>query len=330
MKVDAFHYRENQDGQACDFYYNGPEYMLCNTSSKCVRPLVNGEIINDVVIGKGCVNRGPIKTTKLFEPRHCHKRSSQNITRPNIQFRPEGQRLRINCQEHHIVINGVKHGCPNYVFSLMDEGTFTIDDFTYKATRMSLSKTYTPDVPNHLNLHLGLDRREFRSITPDEIEELERKGKKLNTDEISEEVEEDDNILGLPDFSGILDTLHTFIEQIGAYLGIGISLLLLYLFCKPRRLPREVSAPISMSLLLLFVVLSPLMIEAETTTRHIKIQSNAEQTPKKIALLQQKNDRQQMQFMGLSTGLRTVDKSRGALCCCTVLCTSQSKNRMPM
>lgn len=57
MKGDAFTYRAIKDKLICEFKYTGLEYALFNSTSKCVRPLSSDEIINNVVIGRGCLRR---------------------------------------------------------------------------------------------------------------------------------------------------------------------------------------------------------------------------------------------------------------------------------
>lgn len=111
LKADPFTFREKLDGKLCEFHYVGHDYALSNSSSKCVRPLTDSEIIDDVVVGIGCLKR-TLNNTKMYEARNCKKITS-SIKRPAIQLKHDGRKLRINCQEYNITMNGVTMGCPN-------------------------------------------------------------------------------------------------------------------------------------------------------------------------------------------------------------------------
>lgn len=188
MRADPFRYRAVHEEQLCDFMYVGPEYVLFNATSKCVRPLSPDEIINDRVIGKGCRKNKALDGATLYESRHCRKMENKNMTRPAIQMKHDGQRLRINCQEHMIIINASKQGCPNYIFSLEKDETFTIDDYTYIYSKINVTDYYSMEIPERINIHLGIAKTEFKALEASDIEQLEKEGKELNNTIMEESV----------------------------------------------------------------------------------------------------------------------------------------------
>lgn len=78
-----------------------------------------------------------------------------------------------------ITINNTKYGCSNYIFSLETETAFSIDDYTYKYSKIKVTDIYTIDIPDHINLHLGMVRPEIHALGTEEIDELEKKGREL-------------------------------------------------------------------------------------------------------------------------------------------------------
>lgn len=178
----------------------------------------------------------------------------------------------------------MRKSCPNYVFSLIDERTFSIEDLSYTATRASVDKTYSIEIPNHINIHLGVTKEEFRSITAEEVEKLKAEREKLNTDKLTEEVGDNGGLFNLPDF-------HQFITSLGAYIGLIFAERVIFLLCYPSRRRREGTAPtsnLSMGLLIFLALALPILSEVYAYQTHLKIRASAEQATLEIAELQQK------------------------------------------
>lgn len=120
LKADPFSYYAIEDSKVCRFRYIGPEDVLYNHTSRCVKELYAEEISNDIIFSEGCIKRQPIEQLKRFEAQDCHKISRINVTKPRIQFKHNGHHLLINCQGHHIRIGNTTNGCPNFVFAVED------------------------------------------------------------------------------------------------------------------------------------------------------------------------------------------------------------------
>lgn len=288
MKAEAFSYRQIESGQVCDMQYVGPEYVLFNKGQNCVRALSKGEVVDDTVIGRGCMKSNTLKSIELYETANCRKVAGINITRPNVQFLHDGQKLRINCQEHFIYINDQKHACPNYVFSLENQTSFTIDKFSYQYLKTNITSSLLFEVPEHINLHFHASKPEFHALTAEEISELEETGKKKLSDERTDNVTDDD---GWSFFSDIIGIIDSNMKRAGAYLGLAVGAYVLYLICRPlcyRKRPEQTrpSAPTAIPLLVMALLTCPIFVSA-TTTRHLRIHYTAEEASREIANLQQ-------------------------------------------
>lgn len=248
LKAEAFSYREIVDDQVCEFKYIGPEFTIYNFTSQCVRPLYKSKIFDNVYIGKGCRKSESIREKPLYEQYNCRKVSNNTaIIRPKVQFRHDGQKLEINCQEYKIVINNQSIGCPNYVFSLDNEASFSIDNINYQYTRSNITATTSFEIQKHINLHLGIIKSEFQALTADEIAKLEEEGMKAVSAQRTEKVQDSPNWLGLPNFTDIIHNIHSFIDGIGEYVALAFAILVICLLCFPRRRRRErASAPMNM------------------------------------------------------------------------------------
>lgn len=71
LKAEAFNYRAIVDGKVCDHFYIGPPYVLYNASSRCIRPLISNEIVDETVIGRGCRISHALTNVSMFEPLNC-------------------------------------------------------------------------------------------------------------------------------------------------------------------------------------------------------------------------------------------------------------------
>lgn len=108
MRPDPFSYKAVQDGALCTFRYVGPDLLMYNHSAGCVRPLVQSEVSDDLVLSEGCRGHRELEESKMFEPFGCQK---TNLSKPRVQLKFDGQRLLVNCEGHSIIINGQKRGC---------------------------------------------------------------------------------------------------------------------------------------------------------------------------------------------------------------------------
>lgn len=291
LKAEAFNYRAIVDKEICDHFYVGPPYVLFNSSSRCVRPLANDEIVANTVIGKGCRSHAALTNTSLFEPKKCRTLQNLTISQPTIQLKHDGQRLRINCQERKIVINNTQYNCPNYIFSLEAEKPFSIDDYTYKYSTSRISDVYGIEIPDHINLHLGMIKDEFHSLTADEIEDMQKRSKELMKKNLSDQMDGKSEKFEFPDVIGgiskLVTGLHEVINQISGYVVILIIAFICYIMRRGQQ--NRPNAPVNVPLMTMAIILVPMFLCATTAAyRHeIRIQATAEQSTLEIARLQQ-------------------------------------------
>lgn len=303
MKADSFKFREKVGDKLCTFEYVGPEYTLVNTTTKCIRPLMRSEIVDDLVIGTGC-HRRTLNTTTLYEPRNCYKSTSSNFKRMPVQLKHDGVKLRINCQEHSITVNNVKSQCPNFIFSLEHESSFSIDDFSYRYSRTNLSMKESFEIPNHINLHLGTPRREFHALDATDIETLEAHAAKIKAEKLNKEIEDGEestdwlNFSNIGNLSGYIDSLFT---KIGSHIGMISAFFLIYLLCTRRdRNNRIPVAQAGIPLLIVFLSFGTMLVLCENQSHQIRMSLNAEQATKEISILQQRMTNEKCNFWELS------------------------------
>lgn len=200
------------------------------------------------------------------------------MTRPKVQFRFDGAKLRINCQEHQITILGKQQSCPNYVFSVENEKEFSIDDAVYKYERATTGGSFSYEIPNHINVHLGLPKVEVHALTAEQIQEMEKDNKQLSLKLIG--YNEDEKEFDLWDY--IFGGVDNFIRSIGHYIAIAVGIFLLYLIFRPRR---NIVTHLPTGVPLLLII--PLLVYGNQNFTHkIRITSNAIHASKNIEALQ--------------------------------------------
>lgn len=141
LKADAFTYLAIDNGLMCQFRYSGPEYVLYNHTSDCVRPVLKAETIDGIVSTEKCVKRKAMAASKPFEPHDCKRMTLNEMKIPEVQLKHDGTTLRINCQGHTIVMNNRTYECPNHIFNVQDEQMVTIDGFSYRHESSHVSST---------------------------------------------------------------------------------------------------------------------------------------------------------------------------------------------
>lgn len=224
-RADPFTYQEVTDeGLQCLFHYTGPELVLYNITSDCARSLIPEEVSDEIVMMEGCRHRKVLPERKNFEPIDCKPPSRENITRPRIQMKHDGHKLKINCQGHSLTIGNEVKLCPNHIFSVQEETSFVIDGNIYKHTRSTIKKV-TPDfaIPDRLNLQIGASRSEFRALTDTDVKELELSHDNNKLEEIKK------NLLAKEPESDLLSNMFKLSIPIGSYLAWGLAAILIFM-----------------------------------------------------------------------------------------------------
>lgn len=258
LHAEPFTYYAVEDNQYCLFKYSGPEFMMHNQTSECLRPLFADEIVNDIAVGEGCQHRQTFDDTKRFEAHDCHKLSKHNITRPRVQLKHDGMHLRINCQGHNVKIGNLTQGCPNHVFAVKDETSFEIDGFNYKFERSRLvmpAITYEHSVK--INLQLGIAQVRFASLTTEDLHELEVASKKTKATQLKMKLVTDEDDSSIFSTNIIGSFIHEIVKQLGGYVAIAVAFFILYIAiksCQTRRGNHGVAAMVILTLLPLGVL----------------------------------------------------------------------------
>lgn len=178
FKADAFQYQAVEDGKVCTFKYVGPDHIMINSTSDCARPLLAEEMKDSIIMNEGCRLCRAISTGKMYEPTNCKDITELVSSKPRIQIKHDGHRVRINCQRQEIVIGGEKKRCPNHIMTIEDDTVFIIEGLAYKFARSNITKiALNYDIPSRLNAQLGLHRSNFESLTEDDQRELDNMAK---------------------------------------------------------------------------------------------------------------------------------------------------------
>lgn len=183
------------------------------------------DVIDNVVMSEGCISGRTPERSELLETTKCQKLDKATRIKPKVQLKHYGKHWFINCQGHEVIIDKVKHGCPNHIFSLMDNATFIIDRLEYKLERSKVHHQFINfDIPAHININLGASKKEFHSLTAEEIHSLEEKNKAVERDLITSKLSQGQSI-----GTAIGESLDNFIARISGYLALSMAIFLLYL-----------------------------------------------------------------------------------------------------
>lgn len=275
LRADPFSYTGIENNMLCQFVYTGPEFVLYNLTSNCVRPVEKTEIIEDVIITEGCTHKS-VEDKKRYKPTNCHQQDENNLVKPKAQYKHHGRKLLVNCQMHTMISGGVKRACPNYVFSAERDATFLVDDFEFTFFRHSLASSgVSYMIPERINLHLGTAKTEFKSLSANEVEKLENASRAFKDKQATMELTANK---GPSQLDLIQDGTHLLIKSIGPYLSILLTMFILFLVL--RSLCRRPAALVAM----VMFAMGPNMIIC--TDPRIVIKLNAADATMEINALQ--------------------------------------------
>lgn len=235
LKADppSFSFYAIEDNMMCNFRCTGPEYVLYNSTADCIRPLLSEEIVDDIIIDEGCRQHRHPNNIKYYEPFECKQLNTSYTFAPKVQIKHNGQHVQINCYGHFIKINGTKLSCPNYVFGIEENTEFSINGFTYRSEHISMTRNRMKiDIGDKVNLHLGLSKIEFHTLTTEELQQLNDAAKETKNKQFTNSIIQHDDDKGF--LSEIGDQINNVIDIIGEYLSIVIAIFLLVLYLRAR------------------------------------------------------------------------------------------------
>lgn len=258
-KAKPFFYTGLENDKMCTFRYHGPEYMLHNKTSECMRPVSGEEIVNNAIVGEGCAHQRSLDVKQLFLPENCRKLTMTNLPKQPAQLKPYGVRIFINCQGLNITIGGKAQRCPNHVFSINEGTEFLVGNTHYYFERTDSTKTIPHyDVPARINLNLGTSKTIFSALDTEDIQELEKASTQLRKEQIKLRVmsnsTEQTPIFDLETIFTVGSGIHWFVSTVGSYMGMIVGVYIITVVIKERCL--GVSTTVALIAILPFVIAS--------------------------------------------------------------------------
>lgn len=256
FKADPFSYEELKDNTICTYNFIGPEYILHNKSSDCIRSVLAAEIDQDTLFGEGCTLRKAINNDKLFQPTTCKQVDKFNITAPRVQYKHDGKILKINCQSHSIILDGVKHDCPNHVFSVENTANYSIGDTTFLNQKFSFFRNSVDyEIPAKINLHHKTSRIAFQALNATDLQELNAGRKSDLYNRLSQNINKSNGSLFNELAEEIAKVSHALITGTGAYFAYACFVLLAYMYFQARRHRRNITPSTIVTCILLLPVI---------------------------------------------------------------------------
>lgn len=270
LRADPFSYTSVEEGGVCKYEYTGPEYVLHNKSSDCIRPLLTGEVIDDIVLGDGCNIRQPMSSNDTYSQKSCVKMTNEDLTAPAVQIKYNGQLIHINCQGRYITIDQTKSECPNNIFTIDASKTFTIDDYTYTHEASFIERPLIDySVPTKINLKLGTAHKTFRSLSAEEVMKIRNEQHSLKRKTLAEELSNN------PKIGPFASAIHGYVDQIGEYLALMIFFFLFILYVKSRATRQAVPTAVALLMLSTSIMASDQHL--------IEVRLNRQQTTNEIS-----------------------------------------------
>lgn len=172
------------------------------------------------------------------------------------------------------------------------ETPFIINDYSYHFSQVNIRDTYSIEISDHVNFHLGIQKEEFVSLTAEEVEKLEKEGTELKKNLLKEKVPSDDNWLGLPDIKSLFSGLFDLARNLGGLVSWIIVVFIIYLLLKGRNARQAAAPDIRMGLLILVPLLPTMTMgshanPSDDSMHQIVIKLNADQASSEIVKLQQ-------------------------------------------